>query len=92
MRLNISNPAIQHLTYGSAKPLFFEGRTRYHEYTNYKTQEVVHESVLCLDSNDLSPIKTGSATYEERQNCHCCFAGYAHSIDLCNKSQANKIN
>ena len=90
MKIEIVSPQTQKTNYGTFKPLYFEGRFRYDEYQSHSTKETILESILCLNSNDLSHVKTYRPTYEERQNCHCCFAGYGHTLNLCNENQTNK--
>jgi hypothetical protein len=79
--------------YGTYTPQFFEGAYRYDLYKPHDSQTVFSEtieSVMCTGHNDFSPVKTSRATYEDRTNCHCCFAGYAHTVELCNDRNNNK--
>lgn len=93
MRTTIKEPQPQHAEYGVYTPEFFENGIRYDLYKRYEPADdfyEYHEPVMCIDHTDLSPIKLERATYDERCNCHCCFAGYAHTVNLCadrNKKQ-----
>lgn len=81
----------QETTYGTITVTGFSkcGRHRYHDYKSKQDGEITSESILCLDGNDNSPLQTVRATVEMRENCHCCFAGYGHTVALCN--DRNKI-
>jgi hypothetical protein len=79
----------QEANLGTYKKGTFEGRIRYDVYTPYNGEPDIIEPVLCLDSNDLSDIKLSRPTYNEILNCHSCFCGYAHSVNLCNNRQQN---
>jgi hypothetical protein len=82
----IINPITQKTVYGSYTPVSFgQNSNRYDMYKSDSTGEETTESVLCLDKNDLSPVQIGDATVKMRENCHCCFTGYAHTVALCNK-------
>lgn len=88
----INNAPIQKTTYGSYTPKFFDftnGSFRIDLYKSDSTKDETHESILCLGKNDISPVQT-EHTYKSRCNCHCCFAGYAHTVDLCNERNKEK--
>lgn len=80
----------QTTAHGEYMPLYFDSGIRYDRYTAKVTGETATEAVLAIDNSDLSHVKTGRATVQERENCHCCFAGYAHTVNLCNSRQNNK--
>lgn len=85
MYYEIKNATEQFATYGSYKPVSFNDNIRYDEYRSFSTGNIeCIEPVLALNNNDLSPVKIERATVEEREKCHCCFAGYAHTVALCN--------
>jgi hypothetical protein len=82
MKVQISNPKIQETQYGSYTPVFFEGSFRYDLYKSKLTGDEVIDSILSMGASDLSPVQTVH-TYESRKKCHCCFAGYGHTVNLC---------
>ena len=85
----IQNPITQETKYGSYTPVFFDGNFRYDNYKSKLSGEEIMESVLALNNQDFSPVQT-ERTYESGKNCHCCFAGYAHTIHLCQNRVNNK--
>jgi hypothetical protein len=85
----IQNPITQETQYGSYTPIFFEGNFRYDNYKSKVTGEEMTEAVLALNNPDFSPVQT-KRTYDSMNKCHCCFAGYAHTVNLCNNSRNNK--
>lgn len=96
----ITGAKTQNCIYGSYTPIGFsnDGKFRYDKYISFGPEYFPSdfsntvEVILCLNNKDLSPVKTGSPTVEMRENCHCCFAGYAHTEALCNNRQVNKIS
>jgi hypothetical protein len=90
MLSHISHPTKQTTKYGSFLPKYFEGSFRYDLYTSHSTGDEVLEHILSLGKNDFSPVKIESATYAERKKCHCCFAGYSHTVALCEDRQQSK--
>jgi hypothetical protein len=99
MRTYIQNAPKQNATHGAYTPLFFENGVRYDNYSPYLTDtpyspgsfsDSVH-AVLCLNENDLSPIKTERPTLTEMEKCHSCFASYAHTVNLCSNRQQKAV-
>jgi hypothetical protein len=86
--IKIVNPITQITKYGSYTPKYFfvadyDYRFRMDEYKSNVTGEITNESILVVNAKDLSPVVT-NRTFGT--NCHCCFAGYAHSENQCSNS------
>ena len=87
MKTTIKQANKQVTDYGTYTPQYFEGSYRYDLYKPHNSETEFSETieaVMCIGHNDFSAVKTSRATYENRINCYCCFAGYAHTVDLCN--------
>ena len=86
--INITQEVKQVCDYGTYKPKYFyqvdNGFFRYDEYTNHLSGEVSGDNVKVASKTDLSPIVIGRGNSEL---CHCCFAGYPHSVNSCQQSQ-----
>ena len=88
----INNPKKQETDYGTYTPMFFDGNFR---YDNYKPRDSATsftestEAIMCLSNTDLSEVKQSEPTVQEREKCHACFAGYAHTVALCSYRQSN---
>ncbi len=82
----IDNANVQNTMYGSYTPKYFfqadlGGYFRHDEYKSKSSGDISGDNVLVLDRFDLSPVQT---EYEYlKRDCHCCFAGYAHSVNQC---------
>jgi len=86
MKVIINNPTTQKTKYGSYTPQYFIEGIRYDLYKGSEGEVI--ESVLVLNTQDTSEVQT-KREYNSMLNCHCCFANYAHSINLCNERNKN---
>lgn len=89
--ITIKNAQLQTTRYGNYKPKYFykvdNGYFRSDEYKSNLTGDSTDEGVMVTGADDLSHVVTDTYNGE---NCHCCFAGYAHSKNQCD-SHTQKI-